>query len=66
MGTKIAVPPEAVIAKRMRIVRDLRNSTRKMRRDVVVKIVHTCWIPSIVKRTPEQTKRPMIFPLLYR
>ena len=38
MGMKTAVPPAAVMAKRMRIVRDLKNSTGKIRREVVVKM----------------------------
>ena len=38
MGTKITVPPIAVIAKRMSIVLDLKNSTGKIRRLVVVKM----------------------------
>jgi hypothetical protein len=38
IGTKIAVLPIAVIAKRISIVLDLKNSTRKIRRLVVVKI----------------------------
>jgi hypothetical protein len=37
IGTKIAVPPAAVMAKRMSIVLDLKNSTRRTRRLVVVK-----------------------------
>jgi hypothetical protein len=35
------VPPIEVIVKRIRIIRDLRNLTRKIRRDIVVNIVYT-------------------------
>jgi hypothetical protein len=38
MGTKIAVPPVAVMAKRISIVLDLKNSTGKIRWLVVVKM----------------------------
>ena len=62
MGRTVAVPPALVIAKRIRIVRDLKNSTGNMRREVVVNIVKTCCKPRRIKRTPEQMNMPMIFP----
>jgi hypothetical protein len=36
------VPLAKVIAERIRIMRDLKNSTGKMRRDVVVNIIYAC------------------------
>ena len=59
---KIAVPPAAVQAKSRSKVRELMNSTGNTRRAVVVKIVQVCWIPRMMNRTPEHTKRPMILP----
>lgn len=44
----------------MSIVRDLKNSTRTIRRATEVPIVKTCWSPSKMNSTPEQTNKPMM------
>lgn len=55
MGTKIAVPPAAVMAKRMSIILDLKPLTGKTRRLVVVRIVHIASIQNT--RGSSQSRR---------
>ena len=62
IGMKVDVLAQAVQAKRMSMVLDLRNSRGKMRRVGVVRIEKDCWSPKRMKRTPEVTKRPMMRP----
>jgi hypothetical protein len=60
MGTKVAVRATEVAAKRISVVRDLKNSTGTSLRSTVVKRTCICWIARRANRTPEQMNRAMM------